>query len=574
MSIVALGNAVGAFTKGYKEGERHFSEMEDAKQVRKLRGIQIDEAERKNKATQNTASIIKEYLPFITGEGFEGGAPAQPTAAPMPPVMENPAAGETPVMGLAGPNGVTQAPVQAPPARGIAVPGADVAPEAASPAQPAPQGPRRPANRMEAMQEMFSRLNLNALESGQYDPKQAMELALGMGKKFTDAKTDQALGAMNQWLMTGDQGSAESALAQAGIQLPPGSKWEKARTEIVPGSGIFVDDVKVSAPDGSRSISMTQLMASRMDPKEFMTLQTEIGFKVADLSLKKEAEQNLNAYREGMLDMRGQELAAQIENWRSQNQTNLQQRIVMAEQLNDLRGAQAFKARMQANDGALNSIFQSIGISREITADKLDMMSDSERQKYQNNMSLGFAAHTIWQMNLSPDNKEGISTSEALRFARDAGKITEDKIKTDDSGNAFVMFGNKKVFVPGFGGASETPPPAPGAQQPEPARPGVTPPRANQQPMGRTVPAGIRTPELPPQSEAAGQQLDAARAAYREALNTVRAYGSRQQKADPQGYQRAQAAVAQAEVRLREAQAAFGSTIPQSMQGPIGQPVR
>jgi hypothetical protein len=218
MSIAVLGNAVGAFTKGYVEGEKHFSDMEDAKQVRRLRGIQIDEAERKNKATQNTANIIKEYMPFLTGDGPTPTAPAQPvTAAPTPAVMENAAAGEAPAMGLAGPGGAPSAPVEPTATRGIAVPGADVAPKPA--AQPA-EGQRRPMNRLEAMQEMFSRLNLNALESGQYNPKEAMELALGMGKKFTDARTDQALGAMNQWLITGDQASAESALSQAVIQLP------------------------------------------------------------------------------------------------------------------------------------------------------------------------------------------------------------------------------------------------------------------------------------------------------------------------------------------------------------------
>lgn len=474
--IAVLGNAVGSFAEGYMKGEKHRSEMEDAEARRGLVKLQTEKADLElgeaKREKEYRDARAKMYEEFGSEDAASAAAPAPRTA------------------GIATPQDVAANPVSA----GAAT----AAPSAASDIRP---GTVAPSPDLAKMEKIIARSQALDLKYGKISPMDALE---GM-KKFQMYQQEGVLDAMRYFQQSGDTAGTIQKINSTGrFQMPEGSTFEVKNEEIIPGSGMMAPNVYARSPDGKMSINYRDLLRSSLSPKDAMSMDNDVGYKLADLSLKKTAEQNLNDYRQKMAQNDADKTAALIQHYRNQDHLASQQKLALAEQMKDLRTAQAMKTRIEASDKALDSIMQQFGVSKELSGDKFDMLSDKQKDKIRGDISMSVAAHTLWKMNLSPDGKEGINTQEAIQLAKNAGKIKADDIMRDDDGSYFFKYGNKKVIVPALIG-DQSPAPAPGAQPGAPAQPAARP--------------GISLPGAPTQPPRTNAQFEAEARAKVQARN-------------------------------------------------------
>ena len=450
--IAALGAAVGGLAKGYMEGEKHRSDLEDAEARRGLMklqaeeaGLKISKARREEDYEAGRQKIMEEAL-----AAADQPAPVQPGIAANPVA----ASGEAPAQpaGLAGPGGT---------------PGQPAAPAAPKVGAVPAQGGAPASANLARMESVIARLQDYDLKRGKIDPIQAME---GM-KKFRMYQQEGVIDGMRYFEQTGDtNGAIERINATGRYKMPEGTTFTTKREEMVPGSGVMVNNVYAVSPDGKTSINYRDLLRSSLSPEKALSYESETGVKLAELALKKTAEENLNNYR----TEHNRITAAHYAN---QDRLAEQQRLAYAEQTKDLKAAQAMKTRLQASDTAFDTILQSNGVSKEMTADKLSMLEPSQQQAYRAGLNASVAAHTLWKMNLGADGKEGISTTEAMQIVKNAAKIDINSLKRDEDGGYYMQLGKKRVAVPGIF-AGEQPAPAPGAQPAAQQRPGVRGPQA------------------------------------------------------------------------------------------------
>lgn len=567
--IAGLGAAVGGAAEGYMRGEKHRSEMEDAEARRGLVKLQtekgqleLDEAKEQRALRDKSRSIVQRYLPLIGGEespteGAPAAVPVAPAAADAVPV---PATTEAPAAATPAP---AAAPVQAaaPATRpaGIATPSERVI---ATPASTPKMG------RWDALQKMYNELNLAGLTANPQNWEKSLETAIGMGRKFADAKTDASIRALQSFNGENDQ-EVLQALSQAGISLPQGTKFEKVRSEAVPNSGMFFDDIRATSPDGKQSVTLGELMRKRLDAKEWMTVSNDLGYKAADLANKKQAEENLNEYRKGSLRVMEQNAKTDemhkkgmLDHYKRVDMLNEQQRLLVAEQRKDLDTARAIKLRMDASNSAFDQIMQGFGVSKEMTPEQFAMLPAAAKEKYQNGLDMAVMAHAFWKMNLDPKGNAGLDTSDAIMLAKKARSIRPEEVYKNDQGEYVTKLGGREVRVPVImapqeqkpGGAAVTPPSGPA---PAPTR----------QPIGANAPNRV-SDSLPPEAQAAGGRLDQARAEVTAANAALRSFGLAQRRSDPQGFAQAQARAQAASTALAQAEQAYQSTLPRGISNP------
>lgn len=273
-------------------------------------------------------------------------------------------------------------------------------------------------------------------------------------------KALQQEGVMDAWqrVAAGDTEGAIQAFNSTGkFKLPEGTRFEARQEDDGFGAGRKITNYYAISPDG-RTVNYRDMMRNALPPEKLMELDSATGYRIADLATKRQAEQNLASYRSRMATVSEGQLAELTRHHQETERTQLLQRQAYAEQIKDLKAAQALREQLAAVDRARSTIFSNLGVNPNLPPDKLEMLSPTEKSSYKNGLLMGEAAHTIWRMNLSPQNKEGISTSDATQIAKNASKIKIEDIKKDDGGS-YVEYGKKKVYIPSL---FSEPAPAPG----------------------------------------------------------------------------------------------------------------
>lgn len=461
--IAALGVAAGAFSKGYMEGEKHRSEMEDAETRRGLIKLQSEKMELENKAARKKQSnqdeldsIVQEYLPRLTGSA----ASSQPDA--QVPVT-------TPVAPAAAP-ATTDASA---PRMGIGSPGAAAAAPATAPA--APQ-----KSPWDLRQEMFNRLNIAALKSAETPDQlqKAMDTSLSMMKKFRDAKTDEALSAMQTFASTGDQAQAEAIMANAGLPMPQGSTWKMEKRPIFPGSKTTMDDVVVTSPDG-KTVSMNQIMMSRMDPKDYFASN----LKVAEV-------QSQAAYQQGMLEETKRYHDIMANNSNAHLIIAREQTKVMQQNADLANKKFNFDAVQAMNSKAAEEVSRLVGVPKDMTADERLKYGDKEAAAYDARRQGALNRAATIMANYGLNNRRASDGNELVPVslvnqATNVAKTTPDQVKSDDGVNYYVKIGDRQVFVL-----------PPVQKQPAPAAPAAATPGAPATAAPAAPRAGLQTPSI------------------------------------------------------------------------------
>jgi hypothetical protein len=516
-------------------GEKHRSDMEDAEARRGLVKLQTDEAKLKLKQTQRESEYQDEVASIYKDEAANQPAPQAPVA---------PANNAVAVPGEAS----GAAPGMAPQARGIALPGG---------AAPAPAG----ANTLDysdlgKMKRIIERRHQVDMKYGKYDPEKGLQ----MMKAFKLMEDEGVIDGMEYFRRTGDREGAIERINKTGaIKLDPNAQFRMEPRDI---GGVKFDNVVITSPDGKHSFNQYDTMVGALNPKDGLSYRTDLGIKLADLELKKQAEENLNNYRTKMANTDAEYKSGVLAHYRKQDTLAEEQRLLVAQQRKDLDAARAIKLRMDSSNSAFDQIMQGFGVSKEMTPEQFAMLPAAAKEKYQNGLDMAVMAHAFWKMNLDPKGNAGLDTSDAIMLAKKARSIRPEEVYKNDQGEYVTKLGGREVRVPVImapqeqkpGGAAVTPPSGPA---PAPTR----------QPIGANAPNRV-SDSLPPEAQAAGGRLDQARAEVTAANAALRSFGLAQRRSDPQGFAQAQARAQAASTALAQAEQAYQSTLPRGISNP------
>lgn len=442
--IAALGNAVGAATKGYMEGSRFRSEMEDAEARRGLMKLQTEEAGLKLDAAKRDKAYMDERQKIFDEEAASGAAPAE--AAP------------------------TDA--AAPAAGGIAVPGA--APKAAS-AMSATGTSAPPTSDLARMEKLITRQQQLDMKYGKIDPVQALE---GM-KKFRLYQQEGIMDGLKYFEQTGDTEGAIARINATGQQkMPPGTSFMVKEEEAIPGSGVKVKNVYAVSPDGKASVNYRDLLRSSLSPKEALSLDTETGFKLAELAWKKDSDEKLRNIQEKQAN-------ATIAHYKAIEAQHAEQTRISLKRL----GLEQDKYRFDRIEAGLTKAYSQamdmVGYVK-VSPEKMDMLTPEQRADMSKKLMQANVIDAVFQKNFNlKTGKPGVTVQQAAEAARFAA-ANRGSILTDDDGETYVNIGKEKIFVPAPPKPAAAPAPAPGAPaQPAAAapapRPGVQAPPSMQE---------------------------------------------------------------------------------------------
>lgn len=465
--LAGLGAAVGGAAEGYMRGEKHRSEMEDAEARRGLVKLQTEETQLKLDDAKRDARYKAEREAAMLDD--------EPTPAASASTVANPTAASTPASGaIAAPGDGAPATPAAAPAAGIAVPGAK-------------KTAGLEYDNLGKMQRLIQRTQAVDLKYGKIDPVQAIQ----MMKHFKTLQDEGVIDGMEYYRRTGDTDGAIAKINSTGAQkLEPGAKFSIEKREIAPG--VTVDNVVITSADGKHNFNQFDTMVGALSPKDALSYRTETGIKLADLALKKTAEENLKIYRDGMVNLKNLEYNELVRHHQAVEKVNLARMQQIAEDRGDAAAARALKNREEASKTAFTTILQSYGVSKEMTEEKLMMLPKDKQAQYRNNIVAAATAHAMWSMNLDPKNKEGITPAEATMLTKNIASMPEDQLKRDSNGYAFIEYKGKPVYLPLPPEIKKEPAPAP-----EPtARPGVTPPPSAPS-AGASPGQGIGAPSEP-----------------------------------------------------------------------------
>lgn len=407
MGLATLGTAFGAATKGYMEGEKHRSDLEDAEARRGLvklqsekMSVELEDARREQRYRKEIEDAMKDDGPDVPGQ------PAAPTVANT-----------------------------APRAAGIATPG-EAAVAGVAPAEGAPaKGGTLDYNNLSKMQRIIQRKQDIDLKYGKIDEVKALQ----MMKNFKSLQDEGVIDGMEYFRRTGDREGAIQRINSTGaMKLDPGAQFKLEDRDI--GNGIMVPNVVVSSPDGKHSFNQFDAMVGSLSPDKALSFRTELGVKLADLTLKKTAEQNLKEYRQKMAD-------ATVDHYRNQDRVAAARLQQIAEERGDAAAARAFKNRQEASETALDSILKGMGISKTMKETDLAMLPKDRQAEIRRNIDTALTAHAFWSMNTSAKGVESFSATEAPAALRQVMGTPLDKLQID-GGGVFTDYRGKKVYAP------------------------------------------------------------------------------------------------------------------------------
>ena len=472
LGIAALGTAVGAAAKGYMEGEKHRSDMEDAEMRRELAGTQLRKAKREEEYEREVSDLYKDVQkaqePAQTGGIATPAAPSTEQQA-----LANDNSGAPPVSGT---------PVAAPAKAGITPPGGAAAPSASG------------LGNLASMQGIIERRQALDLKYGKINEVQALQ----MMKNYNQLQKEGVIEGFDYFQRTGDrEGAIQRINATGAMKLDPNAQFKIEQKEIAPG--FKMPNVVVTSPDGQHSFNQYDAMTGALSPKEAFSLKHDVGIKLATLSWQRESGERL--YNLQKLQYEGQ-----IAHWGTMQAEQKRQTQIALDRL----GVEQSNRIMTKIDAGRKEANASVGFV-PLADDKLDALSNQQKAAYSQKMMAGQAVAATWEANIDlKTGNPGVTISEAKAATQFANK-NPSAVKTEN-GQWFVNMGDKKVFVPippaelerqlqGSQPASGPGPAAAGPSTAANAAPGISTPQAPPQPV-QSSPAPAQDPGPKPTRQA------------------------------------------------------------------------
>jgi hypothetical protein len=427
--MAGLAGLAAGLAQGYASGLKLRSELDDAEERRKLTAAQTEIAQGQAAKMKSEQEYEKDRKDFINR-------------------FMNPTTGEA---------------VDAAPADGSA-------PQA---------GIKAPGNMFDQMPNLNDLGTLQRLNSGllAIDAKHGKVGAKDLLEGAQRYRQMQQEGVIDAWnlVAAGDHEGAIKLFNSTGrAKLPEGTRFEARQEDDGFGTGRKVTNYYAVSPDG-RTVNYRDMMRGTIAPAELMKIDSQTGYQIADLALKRTAEENLARHRDDMYKLTDKKYDKLIEEQRAQTGIALR-RLGLAE--DDAK----YQKTQGAFTGAFTELTNTVGVNKKFDP---ALAGEKERKEQAAKLLLASGAQSIFEMNYDlKKNAAGLTPQMALQ-ALEAASNDPSIVKKADDGQHYITMGNKQIVVP----SSLAPKPAPApaaaparaglrtsadaAPAPEPSRPGI-----------------------------------------------------------------------------------------------------
>lgn len=216
----------------------------------------------------------------------------------------------------------------------------------------------------------------------------------------------------------------------------------------------------------------------------------------------------------------------------------------------------------QALNNQLGSVVTLLGIDKKFDP---SMASKTDIEAHDAKLAMANSAMYLVSSGIQDGGKLKVTADQAIKMVQAAENVPFSDVKRAGPGLFYTEIDGMKVPVNmkesqyqalAKANAPKAAPGAAPAAAPASTRPGIA------------TPSSRLNDSLPPEAEAAGSGLDAARAELGAATAKVRSYGLSQQRNDPQGYQAAMQAYEVAKSKVAASETQYQNAIPRGLRGP------
>lgn len=300
---------------------------------------------------------------------------------------------------------------------------------------------------------------------GKLDVKGMLEGA----KRFKELQNE---GVMDAWqrVAAGDfDGAIQTFNSTGKFKLPEGTRFETRQENDGFGAGRKITNYYAIAPDG-REVNYRDMMRNTISPEKLMELDSATGYRIADLGLKRTAEENAAQRHTELFKLTEMKYDRIIQEQAAQSRMAL-------ERLNIAKDDAKYQKTQQAFTGAYGELTNTVGVNKRFDP----LLASSEDKKEQAAKLLAASgAQSIFEMNYDlGKNAAGVTPQQAFNVWKMAASDPTSVKLDQETGFGYVQVGKNKVYVP----STMAP------QQQAPKGDGAAP--------GRPAPAGIRTPAAP-----------------------------------------------------------------------------
>lgn len=291
---------------------------------------------------------------------------------------------------------------------------------------------------------------------------------------------------MEAWqkVAAGDfEGAIQGFNSTGRFKLPEGTRFETRQEDDGFGAGRKITNYYAIAPDG-REVNYRDMMRNAISPEKLLEIDSATGYRIADLSLKRTAEENAALRHTQNFQLAEMKYDKMIEEQRAQTRIALE-RLGLAK--DEAKFATIQRGLLGAQTDLANLI---------ITNKKYDPSTATTDDKLRHAAELTAlgGAESIFQMNFDFNKgRAGIAPTQALDAWKMASRDPSGVKIDNETGFGYIQYGGKKVFVPRTMAPESKPQSQPSSTSP--ATSGIKTPTSN--------PPSVVTP-------AAGLQFDRA----------------------------------------------------------------
>lgn len=313
-------------------------------------------------------------------------------------------------------------------------------------------------NAMTALDVKYGKLDVKGLLDG--------------AKRFKELQSE---GVMDAWqkVAAGDYDGAIQTFNSTGkFKLPEGTRFQARQEDDGFGAGRKITNYYAIAPDG-REVNYRDMMRNTVSPEKLMEIDSATGYRVADLGLKRTAEENAALRHTEIYKL------TELKYDRLINEQKAQTSIAL-ERLGLAKDDAKYQRTQAAFTGAFGELTNSLGVNKRFDP---TLASDADKKEHSNKLLAASGAQSIFEMNYDlGKNAAGITPQQALNAWKMAAANPSIVKMDDETGFGYIEQGKKKVYVPGTMAPRSAPDQGQG---------GAT------NPPGRSASGAIRTPDQP-----------------------------------------------------------------------------
>jgi hypothetical protein len=402
--MAGLAAAFGGFAKGYGEGAKLRSDLEDAEERRGLARAQKESLALENEKKQREAEYEKERKTLL--EGIFN--PKQEVETTAPPADQE----SLPEYERGQP--------------GIKVPGQQ-------------QGMFSGANGasvndLGTLTRLQNALTYLDAKHGKIGVKEMLEGA----QRYKQLQNE---GVMDAWqkVAAGDyEGAIQTFNSTGKFKLPEGTKFEARQEDDGFGAGRKITNYYAIAPDG-REVNYRDMMRNTIAPEKLAEIDSATGYRIADLGLKRTAEQNAAQRHTEIYKL------TELKYDRLIGEQQAQTRMAL-ERLNLVKDDAKYQKTQGAFTGAFGELTNALGVNKRFD---LALASEADKRDQAAKLLAASGAQSIFEMNYDlGKNAAGLTPQQSLNVWKQAAADPSIVKIDEETGFGYVEMGKKKVYVP------------------------------------------------------------------------------------------------------------------------------